>query len=89
MMSWVFQRRLALEPYCRANLDSCCQSKNEVGVSSWTLFRLYLARVHPLFSISGHHDISVLRVDRVLALLLKTTICFAICYFLLSPVQHQ
>ena len=91
MMSWVFKRRLVLDGYCNQNLRSCCQrrGKQRVSVTTWTLFKMYMAQLHPVFSVQYYHDISVLRFDRVMAVLLKTSLCFGMVYFSLSPIQHE
>jgi hypothetical protein len=84
LMTWVFNRRLAIEPYSEQNLKACCQPKDKVRVSTWVLFKVFMTHLHPLFSISGHFDLSLKRFDRMLLFFARTVVVFEICHFTLS-----
>jgi hypothetical protein len=78
LMTWLFNRRVLIEPYCGQNLASCFQNKENVRVTTWVLFKLYLSQLHSLLALSNHYDITVLRVDRLLVLWIKTLLVFEI-----------
>lgn len=84
LMTWLFNRRLAIEPYGEQNLKACCQKKDSLRVSTWVLFKVFLNNLHPMISLSAHHDISVRRFDRMIVFFIKTLLVFELCHFSLS-----
>ena len=83
LMTWVFNRKLAIDPYAAQN------QRNDGSVSTWVLFKLFLSHLHPLLSLSRHQDISLSRADRSLVLSVKIFICFIVCYFSLYDLEIE
>ena len=89
LVNYIFYRKMRIDSYSEAILpltgppvewsqrgqrscSVCCQ-----------LFKLFMVRVHPLISIFGHFDISILRADRLLLFVTRLNLCALTCYFFL------
>lgn len=95
LVNYIFQRKLMIDSYAegvlpvygppikwsrscnRSSCSLCCQ-----------LYRLFMVRVHPLFSIFSHFDISILRWDRAMWFFTRVNICAIVCHYFLSAYRY-
>lgn len=56
--------------------------------SYWTLSRLYLMLIHPLFQLKYRLDPHIPRFYRFLVLFTRTNICFGLAFFLLREIPN-
>ena len=63
--TWIFQRKLMIETY-KPNICS--------------LYKMMLLQLHPLLAIAWNYDITLMRVDRAIALILRVVLCLPASY---------
>lgn len=88
LITWIFHRKVNIEPYSLSNTKGYTKDQ-EVRLSVWVVYRMFLANLHPLLSLSNHFDLTLKRLDRVIPLVLRILLIVPICFFRLRGVPIQ